>query len=88
MTAIAMTDYGPFAAGAERGRHKRHGRKRHAGKLIAGAALMRVMAEGRRRHHGGGHGHGPGPGFDPRMLFGGMRGFGDLDRARELIKGS
>ena len=78
MTAIAMTDYGPFVSSGERGRGRRkgHGHKRHAGKLIAGAAIMRVMAEGRRRHHGGGHGHGHGPGFDPRMLFGGMRGFG------------
>jgi len=77
MTAIAMTDYGPFVSSGERGRgrHKGHG-KRHAGKLIAGAAIMRAMTEGRRRHHGGGHGHGHGPGFDPRTLFGGMRGFG------------
>jgi len=82
MTAIAMTDYGPFVSSGERerGRHKRHGGKHRAGKLIAGAALMRVMAEGRRRHHGGGHGHGHGPGFDPRMLFGGMRGFGPPGR--------
>jgi DNA-binding PadR family transcriptional regulator len=78
MTAIAMTDYGPFVSSGERGRGRRkgHGDNCHAGKLIAGAAIMRVMAEGRRRHHGGGHGHGPGPGFDPRMLFGAMRGFG------------
>ena len=83
MTAIAITELGPIV---ERGRRegrpsrKGHGDKRHAGKLLVGAALMRAMAEGRRRH-GGGHGHGPGFGrhFDPRELFG-MRGFGPPGR--------
>jgi DNA-binding PadR family transcriptional regulator len=78
MTAIAITELGPIVEPGQRGRHRRrkgHGDKRHAGKLLVGAALIRAMSEGRRRH-GGGHGHGHGPGFDPRALFGGMRGFG------------
>lgn len=78
MTAIAITELGPIVEPGERGRHRRrkgHGDKRHAGKLLVGAALVRAMSEGRRRH-GGGHGHGHGPGFDPRAFFGGMRGFG------------
>jgi len=71
VTAIAITELGPsFATTA----HKAHHDKRHAGKLLLGAALMRAMAEGRRRHHAHGPGHGHGHGFDPRMLFGGMRG--------------
>jgi DNA-binding PadR family transcriptional regulator len=80
MTAIAITELGPVVGPGQRERHRRrkgHGNKRHAGKLLVGAALMRAMSEGRRRHGGGhGHGHGPGHGFDPRALFGGMRGFG------------
>jgi DNA-binding PadR family transcriptional regulator len=78
MTAIAITDLGPIVEPGQRRRHRRpkgHGDKRHAGKLLVGAALVRAMSEGRRRH-GGGHGHGHGPGFDPRAFFGGMRGFG------------
>ena len=78
MTAIAITGLGPIGESGQRGRHRRHkghGDKRHAGKLLVGAALVRAMSEGRRRH-GGGHGHGHGPGFDPRAFFGGMRGFG------------
>jgi len=78
MTAIAITELGPIVESGQRGRHRRHkghGDKRHAGKLLVGAALVRAMSEGRRRH-GGGHGHGHGPGFDPRAFFGGMRGFG------------
>jgi DNA-binding PadR family transcriptional regulator len=78
MTAIAITELGPVVGPGQRERHRRrkaHRDKRHAGKLLVGAALMRAMSEGRRRH-GGGHGHGPGHGFDPRALFGGMRGFG------------
>jgi DNA-binding PadR family transcriptional regulator len=78
MTAIAITELGPIVEPGQRGRHRRrkgHGDKRHAGKLLVGAALVRAMSEGRRRH-GGGHGHGHGPGFDPRAFFGGMRGFG------------
>lgn len=77
MTAMAITNIGPGAFGPaehERGRRKGRGDKRHAGKFLVGAALMRAMAEGRRRH-GGGHGHGFGRHFDPRELFG-MRGFG------------
>ena len=75
MTAIAITELGPTFGAREHGHRKGH--KRHAGKLLVGAALMRAMAE-KRRHHGGGpgrgHGHGPGHGFDPRQFFGG--GFG------------
>jgi DNA-binding PadR family transcriptional regulator len=81
MTAIAITELGPVVGPGQRERHRRrkgHGDKRHAGKLLVGAALMRAMSEGRRRHGGrhGGGGHGFGPHFDPRTLFGGMRGFG------------
>jgi DNA-binding PadR family transcriptional regulator len=79
MTAIAITELGPVVGPGQRERHRRRKGhdKRHAGKLLVGAALMRAMSEGRRRHGGGhGHGHGPGHGFDPRALFGGMRGFG------------
>jgi DNA-binding PadR family transcriptional regulator len=85
MTAIAITEAGPFVAHGERGRPQGRGRggKRHARKVLVGAALMRAMAEGRRRHHGGRHGHGEhgfGPAFDPRAFFGGMRGFGPPGR--------
>jgi DNA-binding PadR family transcriptional regulator len=83
MTAIAITDIGPIVERERRGGRgprKGHGDKRHAGKLLVGAALMRAMAEGRRRHGGGhGHGHGFGRHFDPRELFG-MRGFGPPGR--------
>ena len=63
MTAIATTHW----AGHHRhhepraGKH-RAGKKHHAHKLLLGAALMRAMAEGRRRH-GGHHGSGPGHGW-------------------------
>jgi DNA-binding PadR family transcriptional regulator len=71
MTAIPIDS--PWAG--HRGPHERsheHSHKRHAGKLLLGAALMRAMAEGRKRH---GHGHGRGgPGFDPRAFAFGMRG--------------
>jgi DNA-binding PadR family transcriptional regulator len=81
MTAIAITELGPVVERERRGgrgRRKGHGDKRHAGKLLVGAALVRAMSEGRRRH-GGGHGHGFGRHFDPRELFG-MRGFGPPGR--------
>jgi DNA-binding PadR family transcriptional regulator len=68
MTAIATTHWAGHHGG-ERGAHKRHARK-----LLVGAALMRAMAEGRKRHGGGRHGGGPG--FDPRAFAFGMRGFG------------
>jgi DNA-binding PadR family transcriptional regulator len=66
MTAIATTHW----AGYEPKRHH-HG---HARKLLVGAALIRAMSEGRKRHHrGGGHGGG----FDPRAFgFAGRGGFG------------
>jgi DNA-binding PadR family transcriptional regulator len=84
MTAIAITELGPVVERERRGRRGRKGHrdKRHAGKLLVGAALMRAMSEGRRRHGGrhGGGGHGFGPHFDPRALFGGMRGFGPPGR--------
>ncbi|MEN3282915.1 MAG: hypothetical protein V7607_4055 [Solirubrobacteraceae bacterium] len=83
MTAIAIAELGPIVGreqGGGRGRRKGHGDKRHAGKLLVGAALVRAMSEGRRRHGGGhGPGHGFGRHFDPRELFG-MRGFGPPGR--------
>jgi DNA-binding PadR family transcriptional regulator len=83
MTAIAITGLGPIVEPGQRGRQRRrkgHGDKRHAGKLLVGAALVRAMSEGRRRHGGGhGPGHGFGRHFDPRELFG-MRGFGPPGR--------
>jgi DNA-binding PadR family transcriptional regulator len=83
MTAIAITELGPIVEPGQRGRHRRrkgHGDKRHAGKLLVGAALVRAMSEGRRRHGGGhGPGHGFGRHFDPRELFG-VRGFGPPGR--------
>jgi DNA-binding PadR family transcriptional regulator len=77
MTAFAITELGPVVERERRGRRGRKGRsqKRHAGKLLAGAALMRAMSAG-HRGHGHGREHGFGPQFDPRTLFGGMRGFG------------
>src|SRR4051794_41629553 len=63
MTAIATTHWAGHREGGQRERQRR------AGKLLIGAALMRAMSEGRKRHRGG-----PGPGFDPRAF--GMRGFG------------
>jgi DNA-binding PadR family transcriptional regulator len=77
MTALAITHLGPSFGSSERDPYEGHGDKRHVGKLLFGAALMRAMAEGRRRHHGRGPGHGHGGhGFDPRAfgLFGGGRG--------------
>jgi DNA-binding PadR family transcriptional regulator len=72
MTAIATTHW---AGGGERPHwgHRERPHPRHAKKLLIGAALMRAMSEGRKRHHRGGpHGHG----FDPRGFAFGMRGFG------------
>jgi DNA-binding PadR family transcriptional regulator len=63
MTAIATTHWAGDQVRGERRHHRR------AGKLLLGAALLRAMSEGRRRHrHGGGHD------FDPRMFAFGMRG--------------
>ena len=79
MTAIATTHW----AGHHRhhephaGKH-RAGKKHHAGKLLLGAALMRAMAEGRRRH-GGHHGYGPGHGWVGPGPFG-PGGFGPFGR--------
>ena len=67
MTAIATTHW----AGHHRHHHTPRADKRRVGKLLMGAALMRAMSEGRRRHGGGGRGAGhgwvgPGPGpFGP-----------------------
>jgi DNA-binding PadR family transcriptional regulator len=67
MTAIATTHWAGHRAGGHR--------QRHARKLLVGAALLRAMSEGRKRHHRGGPHEGPG--FDPRMFgFGGRGGFG------------
>ena len=87
MTAIATTHWA--------GHHHRGPRadKRRVGKLLVGAALMRAMSEGRRRHggggrHGPGHGFGPGPfgpgGFGP---FGFGRGFGPGGRGKRARRG-
>jgi len=79
MTAIATTHW----AGHHRhhephaGKH-RAGKKHHARKLLIGAALMRAMAEGRRRH-GGHRGYGPGHGWVGPGPFG-PGGFGPFGR--------
>ena len=79
MTAIATTHW----AGHHRhhepraGKH-RAGKKHHARKLLIGAALMRAMAEGRRRH-GGHHGFGAGQGWVGPGPFG-PGGFGPFGR--------
>jgi DNA-binding PadR family transcriptional regulator len=84
MTAIATTHWAGYEP--KHGGH-RHGGHRHAGKLLVGAALIRAMSEGRKRHRHGGHGHG----FDPRMF--GMRGgfgpfgFGGPGRGRRARRG-
>jgi DNA-binding PadR family transcriptional regulator len=78
MTAIATTHWAGPRAG-HRGRHGGHGRGRHARKLLLGAALMRAMAEGRKRH-GGGRGAGHGRGFDAGPF--GPGGFGPLGFGR------
>ena len=70
MTAIATTHWAGHP-----GHHAGH-KKRHAGKALIGAAVFRAMAEGRRRHGGGGRGHGgPGP-FGPGGLGPGFGSFG------------
>jgi DNA-binding PadR family transcriptional regulator len=91
MTAIASTHW----AGHHRhhepraGKH-RAGKKHHAKKLLLGAALMRAMAEGRRRHGGhGGHGFGPGHGWTGPGPFGpgGFGPFGRGGRGRRARRG-
>jgi DNA-binding PadR family transcriptional regulator len=64
MTAIATTHWAGHHAGDARSRHGR------AKKLLVGAALLRAMSEGRKRHHRGG----PHRDFDPRAFGFGMRG--------------
>ena len=87
MTAIATTHW------AGHHRHKPRTDKRRIGKLLMGAALMRAMSEGRRRHSGGGghgHGHGFGPGpFGPGGFgaFGFGRGFGPGGRGKRARRG-
>jgi DNA-binding PadR family transcriptional regulator len=86
MTAIATTHWaGPRAGHHHRGRH---GGGRHARKLLVGAALMRAMSEGRKRHGGPGGGHGPGP-FGPGGFgaFGFGRGFGGRGGGRRARRG-
>ena len=63
MTAIATTHWAGDQVRGERSRHRR------AGKLLVGAALLRAMSEGHRRHR-----HGGGRDFDPRAFGFGMRG--------------
>jgi DNA-binding PadR family transcriptional regulator len=78
MTAIATTEWAGHHSHHEprAGKH-RAGKKHHAGKLLLGAALMRAMAEGRRRHgHGG---YGPGHGWVGPGPFG-PAGFGPFGR--------
>ncbi len=85
MTAIATTHW----AGHHRHHHKPRADKRRVGKLLVGAALMRAMAEGRRRHgggHGPGHGFGPGP-FGPGGFGGFGRGFGPGGRGKRARRG-
>jgi DNA-binding PadR family transcriptional regulator len=62
MTAIATTHWAGDQVRGDRRHHRR------AGKLLLGAAILRAMSEGRRRHRHGGHD------FDPRMFAFGMRG--------------
>jgi DNA-binding PadR family transcriptional regulator len=73
MTAIATTHWAGGHAG-QRGAEQGRKGGRHARKLLVGAALIRAMSEGRKRHHGG-HGR-HGAGFDPRVFGFGGRGFG------------
>jgi DNA-binding PadR family transcriptional regulator len=85
MTAIATTHW----AGHHRHHHKPRADKRRVGKLLVGAALMRAMSEGRRRHgggHGPGHGFGPGP-FGPGGFGGFGRGFGPGGRGKRARRG-
>jgi DNA-binding PadR family transcriptional regulator len=91
MTAIASTHWaGPHAG--HRGHHGGHGRGRHARKLLLGAALMRAMSEGRKRHGGPGGRHGHGGGHDPFGPggfgpFGFGRGFGGRGGGRRARRG-
>jgi DNA-binding PadR family transcriptional regulator len=84
MTAIATTHWTGHRGGGPRAH------KRRAAKLLAGAALMRAMTEGRHRHGGGRHGpgHGPGP-FGPGGFgaFGFGRGFGPGGRGKRARRG-
>ena len=87
MTAIAGTHWAGHHGGGPRAD------KRRVGKLLVGAALMRAMTEGRRRHgggggHGAGHGFGPGP-FGPGGFgaFGFGRGFGPGGRGKRARRG-
>jgi DNA-binding PadR family transcriptional regulator len=88
MTAIATTHWAGHHGSGPRAD------KRRIGKLLMGAALMRAMSEGRRRHSGGGHGpghgfgHGPGP-FGPGGFggFGFGRGFGPGGRGKRARRG-
>jgi DNA-binding PadR family transcriptional regulator len=85
MTAIASTHWAGHHGGPR-------AHKRRVGKLLMGAALMRAMTEGRRRHGGGGHGpgHGFGPGpFGPGGFgaFGFGRGFGPGGRGKRARRG-
>jgi DNA-binding PadR family transcriptional regulator len=83
MTAIATTHWAGHHARAPRaGKHR-------AGKLLLGAALMRAMAEGRRRH-GGHRGHGRGQGwFGPGPVGpGGFGPFGPGGRGKRARRGA
>jgi DNA-binding PadR family transcriptional regulator len=98
MTTYAAEGFGEGRGWGERGRGKRerrHPRRPHkAGKALLGAAVLRAMSEGRKRHRGGPGRGGPGfggpgfgPGFDPRMFaFGAMRGFGPHGRGGRRVR--
>src|SRR5512133_261114 len=86
MTAIATTHWaGPLPHHEPRAGKHRAGKKHHAGKVLLGAALMRAMAEGRRRH-GGHRGYGPGPGWVGPGPFG-PGGFGPCGRGERARRG-
>jgi DNA-binding PadR family transcriptional regulator len=97
MTAIATTHWAGPHRGHRGGPHRRPHTGRRARTLLIGAALMRAMAEGRKRHgrgpgggprHEFGHGH-FGPGFGPGgfAALGFGRGFGGRGGGRRARRG-
>lgn len=88
MTAIASTHWaGPLPHHEPRAGGRRTGKHR-AGKLLLGAALLRAMAEGHRRH-GGHRGYGPGRGWTGPGPFGqgGFGPFGPRGRGKRARRG-
>ena len=88
MTAIATTHWAGHHRHHEPRAGKHRGGKHHAGKLLLGAAFMRAMAEGRRRH-GSHRGHGPGHGWFGAGPFGpgGFGPFGPGGRGKRARRG-